>query len=48
VGLAALLEQIEAAAKRQDIASAREFIARLEAEYAAAHQALRAACDGKS
>jgi len=46
VRLAALLGQIEAAAKRQDIASARAFADRLELEYAATHKALRAACDG--
>jgi len=42
--LAALCEQIEAAGRRQDMGSARALAALVEAEYAAARDALRAAC----
>lgn len=45
VRLAGLLEQIEVAAKRQDIDSARALAARLEPEYAATQEALREICE---
>ena len=45
VRLAALLEQIEAAGRRQDIDSARALVARLDSEYAATQEALREICD---
>jgi len=46
--LAALLEEIEAAAKRGDLDAARALAARVGAEYALARDALRAACGPES